>query len=195
MQRSNSREIRIGGTRLVLVKGDITKQDTGAIVNAANSYLAGGSGVDGAIHAAGGPAIAEECRQIIQKIQFLPAGNAVLTGGGNLPAKYVIHAVGPVWLNGWQNEDETLAAAYRNSLQLAMEHGIRTIAFPSISTGAYRFPVRRAARVAIAAIHAFLDEHDLFDEVRLVLWSDEDLREYSLQVDYLLAAEHRNGKS
>lgn len=194
MQRSNAREVKIGDTRLVLIKGDITRQDTGAIVNAANSYLAGGGGVDGAIHAAGGPAIADECKKIIQKIKFLPAGNAVLTGGGNLPAKYVIHAVGPVWLNGWQNEDEALAAAYRNSLRLARERGIRTIAFPSISTGAYRFPVRRAARVAVAAIHSFLDEHDFFEEVRLVLWSDEDFREYSLQVDFFLAAEHRPGK-
>ena len=156
--------LAIGACLLRLKQGDITKEATDAIVNAANSSLLGGGGVDGAIHRNGGPAILEECRAIVAKIGRLPAGQAVITTGGRLPAKRVIHTVGPVWHGGIRGpldtargkEDETLASAYRESLALAKREGLQTIAFPSISTGAYRFPLDRAARVALSTVQTFL---------------------------------------
>src|ERR1035441_6543684 len=137
---------------------DITKETTEAIVNAANSSLLGGGGVDGAIHHAGGPSILQECKRIVAKIGTLPAGKAVITTGGRLAAKYVIHTVGPVYRGGGQREAETLASCYRESIRVADDHGIRSLAFPSISTGAYGYPVKEAAAVAIkAALDALPD--------------------------------------
>jgi len=138
----------IGATRLELVQGDITQQDVDAIVNAANSALAGGGGVDGAIHRAGGPQIMAECQRIVG----CPTGQAVLTSGGNLKARYVIHAVGPIYNNGKSGEAELLAVVYFNSLRVAVENGLRSIAFPSISTGAYRYPIRDAAHIALKSV-------------------------------------------
>jgi len=136
-----------------LIKGDITKMQVDAIVNAANSGLRGGGGVDGAIHRAGGPAIMEECR----KIGGCPTGEAVITTGGNLSAKYVIHTVGPEWYGGHNNEEKLLANAYKNSLKLALKNGIRSIAFPNISTGVYGFPKDKAARIAIETSRDFIN--------------------------------------
>ena len=167
----------VGKTRLRLLQGDITRQDTEAIVNAANSSLMGGGGVDGAIHRAGGPRILEECKEIVARQGRLPTGEAVLTGGGRLPARYVIHTVGPIWQDGRHGEPELLRNAYFNSLALAQKHGIRSLSFPSISTGAYRFPVDQAARIALGTVRAFLVEHE-FAEVRFVLFSEKDLQVY-----------------
>jgi O-acetyl-ADP-ribose deacetylase (regulator of RNase III) len=142
--------------------------------------------VDGAIHARGGPAILEECRELrrTRYPEGLPTGEAVLTGGGELPARYVIHTVGPIWAGGDSGEADLLASAYRNSLERAREAGLRTIAFPSISTGAYGFPIERAAPIALQTIRAYLEAHpDAFDEVRLVLFSEPDLASYRVALD------------
>ena len=139
-------------TRLEVCKGDITKLEVDAIVNAANESLLGGGGVDGAIHRAAGPELLAETRTL----GGCPTGEARITRGYHLPAKWVIHAVGPVWRGGKGNEDELLASAYRHALKLAAEHGVRTIAFPAISTGAYRFPKQRAARIAVNTVRDFL---------------------------------------
>ena len=163
---------------IILIQGDITRQDTEAIVNAANSSLMGGGGVDGAIHRAGGPDILEECERIVARQGRCPTGQAVITTGGNLNAKYVIHTVGPIWRGGDNNEQQLLADAYRNSLALAREHNIKTIAFPSISTGAYRFPIDQAASIALKTVENFLTEHPGFQEVRFVLFSEQDLIQY-----------------
>lgn len=157
---------KIGNAILSLVEGDITQQKTQAIVNAANSALRGGGGVDGAIHRAGGPKIMEECK----KIGGCPPGQAVITTGGNLAAKYVIHTVGPIWSDGSRQEAEILASAYRNSLELAREKGIRSISFPSISTGAYGYPVEEASRIALETVMDFLSDTDGMDEVVFVLF-------------------------
>ena len=170
-------ETSIHGTRLVLLQGDITRQDTDAIVNAANTSLLGGGGVDGAIHRAGGPGILEECKQIRARQGGCPTGEAVITTGGNMPAPHVIHTVGPVWSDGNRNEETLLANAYRNSLALAVKENIRTIAFPSISTGAYRFPIDRAAEIALRTVAAFVETAPL-TEVRFVLFAADDLAVY-----------------
>lgn len=151
-------ERTINQARLLITQGDITRQATEAIVNAANSGLMGGGGVDGAIHRAGGPAILEECKQIVARQGRLPTGKAVITTGGNLKAKYVIHTVGPVWRGGNGGEPELLASAYQESLKLAAENDIGSVAFPSISTGVYGYPVDKAARVAIDAVASFLGQ-------------------------------------
>lgn len=164
--------ITVNNTRLGLVKGDITKQDTGAIVNAANSGLLGGGGVDGAIHRAGGPRIMEECEEIRASQGGCPPGEAVITSGGNLPAKYVIHTVGPIWKGGGRNEPHVLRHCYLNSLRLAVENNVKTIAFPSISTGVYGYPVEKAAEVALRAIIEFVSGNDSMNEIRMVLFSD-----------------------
>jgi O-acetyl-ADP-ribose deacetylase (regulator of RNase III) len=157
---------------------DITKETTQAIVNAANSSLLGGGGVDGAIHRAGGPSILDECKRIVAKINRLPAGKAVLTTGGRLSAKYVIHTVGPIYRGGNSGESSTLASCYRECLRLADDHAISSIAFPSISTGAYGYPIHEAAEVAIRAVAEMLPETTHVNLVRLVLFDTADLKTY-----------------
>ncbi len=168
---------KVNKIRLTLIQGDITEQETEAIVNAANTTLLGGAGVDGAIHRAGGPAILEECKKIRTKQGRCPTGEAVITTAGNLKAKYVIHTVGPVWSGGEREEDTLLQNAYKNSLSLARDKGIRSLSFPSISTGAYGFPIERAAGIALSAVRDFLEGYS-FEEVRFVLFSQRDLGIY-----------------
>jgi O-acetyl-ADP-ribose deacetylase (regulator of RNase III) len=164
----------IGRTRLALVQGDITRQEVDAVVNAANSQLKGGGGVDGAIHRAGGPEIMAECRQI----GHCPTGEAVITTAGQLPAQKVIHTVGPVY-RGRPEDERLLASAYESSLSLAAEHGLATVAFPSISTGAYGYPLEDAARVALQAAARGIREHpEAFREVRFVLFGEDALSAY-----------------
>jgi O-acetyl-ADP-ribose deacetylase (regulator of RNase III) len=162
----------------VVVQGDITEQDVDAIVNAANSSLLGGGGVDGAIHRAGGPEILRECRAIRARRGECPAGEAVITSGGHLKAGHVIHAVGPVWRGGEAGEEQLLARAYGNSLRLALGHGVRTMAFPSISTGAYGFPLERAAPIAVRTVREFLLAQPEILQVRFCVFSDADRRVY-----------------
>jgi len=171
---------QIGKAKVLLVQGDITEMDTDAIVNAANPSLMGGGGVDGAIHRKGGPKILEECKRIraTEWPDGLPTGKAVITTGGNLKAKYVIHTVGPVWRGGNKGEPKLLAEAYRNSLRLAISKGIRTIAFPSISTGAYGYPIEQASKIALKTVKAFLEKEDKIDQVIHVLFTQHDLEIY-----------------
>ncbi len=150
--------------KISIVPGDITKQKVDAIVNAANTTLLGGGGVDGALHRSAGPQLLAECRTL----GGCPTGQARITEGYNLPAKWVIHTVGPVWRDGKHREDELLASCYRNSLALAEQHGIKTIAFPAISTGAYGFPLERAARIAIREAREFLQAHPSLAQVVFV---------------------------
>ena len=154
--------------RITVVLGDITKLEVDAIVNAANPSLLGGGGVDGTIHRAAGPGLLEECRGL----DGCPPGEARITRGYRLPAKYVIHTVGPIWRGGGSGEDELLAMAYRSTLLIAEENGIRTIAFPAISTGAYGFPVERASSIAVAEIRGFLEENGSIEKVVLVCFSE-----------------------
>jgi O-acetyl-ADP-ribose deacetylase (regulator of RNase III) len=170
--------ITVNKTKLSLTVGDITKQKTDAIVNAANSSLMGGGGVDGAIHRAGGPKILEECMKISEKQGGCDTGEAVITTGGNLPAKYVIHTVGPIWGGGNRREPELLANCYKNSLKLTVENGIKTISFPSISTGAYGYPIDQAANVALKAVIGFLKKDDSLEEVVFVLFNDMSYKNY-----------------
>lgn len=167
-------EAIINKGRLELVEGDITQQDTEAIVNAANSRLAGGGGVDGAIHGAGGHEIMEECR----KIGGCPTGEARITTGGRLKARYVIHAVGPVYRDGTRGEAGLLSSCYYNSLEIARERGIKGIAFPSISTGAYGYPMEDAARIAIKTVIDYLKKHTEIGLVRFVLFGQEAHKTY-----------------
>jgi O-acetyl-ADP-ribose deacetylase (regulator of RNase III) len=164
--------------RVLIVVGDITRQDVTAIVNAANSSLLGGGGVDGAIHRAGGPTILEECKEIRNTIypKGLPTGQAVITTGGNLPAEYVIHTVGPIFGEESGREPELLAACYRNSLQLAVQHQVSSIAFPSISTGLYRYPKPDAAATSSQTIRQFLAADRQIEQVRLVFFQKSDAR-------------------
>jgi O-acetyl-ADP-ribose deacetylase (regulator of RNase III) len=166
--------IEIDGRTLELVQGDITSQEVDAIVNAANSGLRGGGGVDGAIHRAGGPSIMAECR----RIGGCPTGSAVVTGAGRLKAKHVIHAVGPVWHGGNAGEAELLAGAYGKSMEIAAELGLRSVAFPSISTGAYGYPVELAAAVALGAVAEYLRGETTVRLVRFVLFDTATLTEY-----------------
>jgi O-acetyl-ADP-ribose deacetylase len=161
-----------------LIKADITKMKVDAIVNAANSSLLGGGGVDGAIHRAGGPKILEECMVIRENQGGCKTGEAVITSGGNLPAKYVIHTVGPVWHGGNNNEEQLLANAYKNSLQLATEYEIKSVAFPNISTGVYGFPKQRAAEIAVDAVKKFLQSNNVVREVYFVCFDDENYNIY-----------------
>ena len=172
-----------GGAAVELVQGDITEQGTDAIVNAANSGLAGGGGVDGAIHRAGGPRIMEECR----KIGGCPTGEARVTSAGNLKARYVIHAVGPVYRDGVSGEEQLLASAYLSSLRLAVENGLRSVAFPSLSTGAYRYPLRDAADVALKTVAEFLqNERHGLELVRFVLFDGGAMKEFERALGRLL---------
>ncbi len=157
-----------------LLFGDITKISVDAIVNAANSSLLGGGGVDGAIHRAGGKAIMDECIKISERKGGCPAGEAVITTAGKLPARYVIHTVGPVWHGGMKNEDKLLANAYINSLKLAVKNGVKTIAFPNISTGVYAFPKERAAKIAISTVRQFLKTDKSLSEVVFVCFDREN---------------------
>ena len=170
-------QVHIGSCVLELVTGDITRQTTDAIVNAANSQLAGGGGVDGAIHRAGGRAIMAETRQ--RYPQGCPTGDAVITGAGQLPARYVIHAVGPIWHGGQQREAEQLASAYQKSLTVAVAHQCHSVAFPSLSTGAYGYPVALAAHTALTTVIAFLHEHEQPSGVRFVLFDSATYTAYA----------------
>ena len=161
--------------RMRIVQGDITRQRVDAIVNAANTTLLGGGGVDGAIHRAAGPKLLEECRTL----DGCPTGEAKITKGYNLPAKFVIHTVGPIWGGGQENEDGLLTNCYRNSLTLAMRHGVESIAFPSISTGAYGFPFERAARIALRTTIEFLETNALPRKTLFVCFSRSDAQTYS----------------
>ena len=164
--------------KIEVILGDITKQKVDAIVNAANSSLMGGGGVDGAIHRAGGSVILEECKKIISIQGGCPTGEAVITKGGNLPAKFVIHTVGPVWSGGKNNEPEKLRNCYRNSLQLAVENNLETIAFPNISTGVYGYPKREAAQIAIKTVTGFLESDHFITKVYFVCFDEENYQLY-----------------
>jgi O-acetyl-ADP-ribose deacetylase (regulator of RNase III) len=160
-------EIKINKSTLSIIQGDITRQGTDAVVNAANAGLAGGAGVDGAIHAAGGPSIMAECR----KIGGCPTGQAVITAGGNLKARYVIHTVGPVYQGGMSGESALLKSAYLESLRLASARGLKSLAFPAISAGVYAYPAEEAARIALTTVMGYLEEHSDLELVRFVLFS------------------------
>lgn len=178
----NTPTLQIGNTKIELVQGDITEQDVDAIVNAANNKLAGGGGVDGAIHRAGGPRIMEECR----KIGNCPTGQAVATGGWNLQARYVIHAVGPVYYRGKAGEPQMLADAYRNSLREAVEHHVKSIAFPSLSTGAYRYPLEEAAPIALSAVAEYLQSQPhAIELVRFVLFDSKTFGVFGTELEKL----------
>ncbi len=161
--------------KITVVSGDITKMAADAIVNAANSSLMGGGGVDGAIHRAGGPAILEDCRAIVARQGGCKTGEAVITTGGRLPALHVIHTVGPVWRGGQHHEEALLANCYRNSLDLAASNDLRTIAFPNISTGIYHFPKEEAAKTALQTISTWLEKESSVEEVILVCFDEENL--------------------
>jgi O-acetyl-ADP-ribose deacetylase (regulator of RNase III) len=177
----NENKFKVGKATVRLVRGDITEMETDAIVNAANSSLMGGGGVDGAIHRKGGPKILEECKKIraTQLPTGLPTGKAVITSAGNLKAKRVIHTVGPVWRGGKHGEPELLAQAYQNSLQTAVANGLKTVAFPSISTGAYGYPLQAASHIALKAVKSFLEKEDKLDAVVFVLFSEQNLKTYA----------------
>jgi O-acetyl-ADP-ribose deacetylase (regulator of RNase III) len=168
-----------GAERIELAQGDITGVAVDAIVNAANSSLLGGGGVDGAIHRAGGPSILEECR----RHGGCEAGDAKATTAGDLPARWVVHTVGPVWQGGDAGEDELLASCHRRSLEVASDLGARTVAFPAISTGVYRFPVERAARIALQSTGRSLERHEEIERVTFVLFSDEHLAAFERALD------------
>ncbi len=174
-------ELKVGDTVLSLVKGDITLEQTDAIVNAANSRLAVGGGVDGAIHKAGGPKITEECK----KIGGCSTGSAVITTGGNLKARYVIHAVGPVYNDGKHGENRLLSGAYRASLELAVKHNLKSISFPAISTGIYGYPIDKAAEVAVKTVVDFVKTNKGISLVRFVLFSDNDFKVYEQTIERL----------
>lgn len=172
-------QLDIGKARIILLQGDITQQSTNAIVNAANSSLMGGGGVDGAIHRAGGPAILDDCRKIISRIGSLETGKAVITTGGNLKAKYVIHTVGPIWHGGNNGERELLVSAYSESFKLAVAYKLKSISFPSISTGAYRFPIDEAASIAIDTMVKMVKKiPSALNEVIFVLFDNHSFEVY-----------------
>ena len=164
--------------RIKVIQGDITRVQADAIVNAANTSLLGGGGVDGAIHRAGGPEILKACREIVARQGCCPTGEAVITPAGTLPAKYVIHTVGPVWHGGDRNEAEKLANCYQNSLKLAQENACKTVAFPNVSTGVYGYPKVEAAQVAIEKTVAFLKQNPLPETVTFVCFDEENLKLY-----------------
>jgi O-acetyl-ADP-ribose deacetylase (regulator of RNase III) len=181
-------EFMVGKAKIVLVEGDITDMNTDAIVNAANPTLMGGGGVDGAIHRKGGPKILEECKRIraTEYPDGLPTGKAVITSGGNLKAKYVIHTVGPIWRGGSSSEPKLLAEAYLNSLRLTVSKGLKTIAFPAISTGAYGYPIEEASKIAISTVKEFLEKEDNLDKVVFVLFSKRDFEIYRKVAERIL---------
>ncbi len=168
--------------KIHIIKGDITTQQVDAIVNAANNSLLGGGGVDGAIHRAAGKELLEECKTL----NGCETGEAKITKGYKLPAKYVIHTVGPVWKGGGSSEEKLLEGCYRNSLRLAVEHSIKTIAFPSISTGVYRYPIEKASKLALRTIHDFLQQHESIEKVVIVCFSQSDYDVYRDNLDMLV---------
>lgn len=159
--------------KLSVIKGDITKIKADALVNAANSSLLGGGGVDGALHRAAGPTLLEACKKIVDRQGGCPTGNAVITHAGNLPAKFVVHTVGPIWKGGKNKEAELLSQCYRNSLQLALDNDCKTVAFPNISTGVYGFPKKAAAEIAVQTVSKFLSEKGAVMEVIFVCFDEE----------------------
>jgi len=171
--------------RICIVEGDITKLKVDAIVNAANTSLLGGGGVDGAIHRAAGPGLLHECREL----GGCPTGQARITAGHRLPARHVIHTVGPVWHGGQHTEDDLLGSCYHSSLALAAEHGLASIAFPAISTGVYRFPLERATRIAVAEVRAFLADHSLPATVIFVCFGTEVRQAYDKALRVLTTAQ------
>ncbi len=178
-------EVTVNKTKISVIEGDITGQNTDAIVNAANSGLMGGGGVDGAIHRTGGPAILEECKNIVAQHGRLPTGKAVITTGGNLKARHVIHTVGPIWHGGGRNEAELLRSAYYECLKLATENKLASISFPSISTGAYGYPVDEAAKIAVSTVVSFLKEQATsLKDIVFVLFDSRTYQSYrsALQV-------------
>jgi O-acetyl-ADP-ribose deacetylase len=182
-------QFKVGTATVQLVKGDITDIEADAIVNAANSTLMGGGGVDGAIHSKGGSKILEECKRIrsTEWPDGLPTGKAVITSGGNLKAKFVIHTVGPVWFGGFHVEAELLKQAYRNSLKLATSKGLKALAFPSISTGAYHYPIQEASGIALSTVRDYLQKEDKLEKVVFVLFSDTDFEIYVENARLLLS--------
>jgi O-acetyl-ADP-ribose deacetylase (regulator of RNase III) len=178
----------INQTTVSIILGDITMQSTDAIVNAANSGLMGGGGVDGAIHRAGGPAILKECRHIVAKQGHLPTGKAVITNGGKLKAMYVIHTVGPVWYDGTKNEAVLLTSAYQESLKLAAAYKLRSVSFPSISTGVYGYPVVEASKVAVRAVVSLLEEQiTSIKEIIFVTFDSKTCAAYGSALESLIA--------
>lgn len=169
--------------KIEIIQADITLLEVEAIVNAANEKLLGGGGVDGAIHRAAGPELLEACRAL----NGCPTGEARITKGYNLPARYIIHTVGPVWHGGDRNENNLLASCYRNSLQLAVDHKLRSLAFPSISTGVYRFPIEQASRIALRVILDFVETEEVAPRVVMVCFSEQDLDVYRQVYQDLLA--------
>jgi O-acetyl-ADP-ribose deacetylase (regulator of RNase III) len=191
-EQGGKMEVTVNRTRVSIIQGDITKESSDAIVNAANSSLMGGGGVDGAIHRAGGPAILEECKEIVARQGRLPTGKAVITTGGNLKARYVIHTVGPIWQGGNKNEADLLRSAYYECLKLATERKLTSISFPSISTGAYGYPLDEAAKAAVSTVVSFLKEHaTTLNDVVFVLF---DSRTYQSYHSALQAYLDRGGK-
>jgi O-acetyl-ADP-ribose deacetylase (regulator of RNase III) len=178
-------EVTVNKTKISVIEGDITRQNTDAMVNAANSGLMGGGGVDGAIHRTGGPSILEECKKIVAQHGRLPTGKAVITTGGKLQARYVIHTVGPIWHGGSRNEAEFLRSAYYECLKLATENKLASISFPSISTGAYGYPVDEAAKIAVDTVVSFLKQQmTSLKDVVFVLFDSRTYQSYrsALQV-------------
>lgn len=171
-------ELKVGSAVIALLQGDITRIKADAVVNAANPTLLGGGGVDGAIHRVGGPAILEACRGL----GGCEPGGAKITSGGDLPADYVIHAVGPIWHGGGQGEAQLLASAYRRSLELASAQGLKTIAFPSLSTGVYGYPIEKAAKIALSAIRDYVVGHPGIERVTVVLFTASDLAVYRAEL-------------
>jgi len=172
----------VNKTELILKQGDITEEEVDAIVNAANSSLLGGGGVDGAIHRAGGPAILQECKEIVMKQGMIPTAEAVITTGGNLPASHVIHTVGPVWQGGGDGEDEILSVVYNNCLRIGKERGVKTIAFPSISTGIFGYPINLACPVALRTAYDFAMKDENYTEMRFILFSSDDYEVYEKEM-------------
>lgn len=178
-------QITINKTLFSIIQGDITVQDTQAIVNAANSSLMGGGGVDGAIHRAGGFEILEHCKRIHKERGKIPPGNAVITTAGNMPSEFVIHTVGPIWRGGTNKEPQVLKNCYRNVLSLAQKELIKSVSFPSISTGIYGYPIEKASKIALASVIGYLQKHGFFGEIRFVLFSDNDLKVYEETINKL----------
>ncbi len=179
-------QVQINKSVLQIIQGDITTQNSDAIVNAANGSLLGGGGVDGAIHRAGGPAILAECKQIVAEQGRLPTGGAVITTAGNMPSKYVIHTVGPVYKDGNSNEAKQLTAAYQNCLILGSEKNLQSLSFPSISTGVYAYPVDEAAKIALNTVIEFSRQNDRIKSLRFVLFDDRTFSAYQNTLNRLL---------